>query len=449
MFIKDSPQCGKSELDLFTVPPTQVAIEDGIWDDILPFPTFRTQEVQFEIRGDGEHYLDLSQTELWMTLVLCKKGSDKPLTDMTGIGLVNNLMHSMFSQCQISVNNIEIENTNSNYPYRAYFENLLCYDKEAKETFLAQELFVKDTADNFETFALKEQKKSDAGVLPVVNEVLKDSLNEGLIDRVKRFEKGNPVEVRGPIHADLFKCARYLLPSVSVQIKLSRQSPEFYMVGSTTDCHLIIQDCFLRVRRNRVNPSIYANHLMMLEKTTAKYPVERVIMKSAILPFSATVSNLANIHNGILPSRVVVGFVDTEAYSGRFTKNPFNFQNFNVSLLRLKCASRSCPYTNGVRMKYKTDQYLQAYNTLFQGLNGGSNDITYEDYASGYAIYAFDLSPDACHGDHFSILREGSLDLEVNLDSSVASSITAIFYLEFNNIVEISKQNQVQLDYQI
>jgi hypothetical protein len=35
MQIKNSPECGKSELDLFTTPPTQVAILEGAWDDIL------------------------------------------------------------------------------------------------------------------------------------------------------------------------------------------------------------------------------------------------------------------------------------------------------------------------------------------------------------------------------------------------------------------------------
>jgi hypothetical protein len=35
MLIKNSPECGKSELDLFSTPPTQVAILEGTYDDIL------------------------------------------------------------------------------------------------------------------------------------------------------------------------------------------------------------------------------------------------------------------------------------------------------------------------------------------------------------------------------------------------------------------------------
>jgi hypothetical protein len=49
-----------------------------------------------------------------------------------------------------------------------------------------------------------------------------------------------------------------------------------------------------------------------------------------------------------------------------------------------------------------------------------------------------------------NLLREGSLDLEILLDSAPSTTaITAVFYLEFDNIVEITKQNQVQLDYKV
>ena len=37
----ESEECTKSELDLFTIPPTQTTIEEVIWDTILPHPNFR------------------------------------------------------------------------------------------------------------------------------------------------------------------------------------------------------------------------------------------------------------------------------------------------------------------------------------------------------------------------------------------------------------------------
>ena len=70
-------------------------------------------------------------------------------------------------------------------------------------------------------------------------------------------------------------------------------------------------------------------------------------------------------------------------------------------------------------------------------------------------MYAFDLTPDLCSADHFNLLRDGSLDLDVQLDYSGTDlltkdkSHTAIFYLEFDNIIEITKDRQVLVDYKL
>jgi hypothetical protein len=123
-------------------------------------------------------------------------------------------------------------------------------------------------------------------------------------------------------------------------------------------------------------------------------------MKSMSLPYASSVGHLSGVHTGVLPSRVVVGFVETRAFDGTLDSNPFNFQHFGINFLRLKCGSRVAPYTNGIRMDYSKNMYLQGYNTLFQGLNNAPCDITYDEYKGGYNIFIFDMSPDNCHGDH-------------------------------------------------
>ena len=47
------------------------------------------------------------------------------------------------------------------------------------------------------------------------------------------------------------------------------------------------------------------------------------------------------------------------------------------------------------------------------------------DYASGYALYAFDLSADLGEDDHFSLVRQGS----VRLAMKFAVALPAIYYL--------------------
>jgi len=98
--------------------------------------------------------------------------------------------------------------------------------------------------------------------------------------------------------------------------------------------------------------------------------------------------------------------------------------------------------------------------TLHKNIREASNGITYENYKVGNTLYAFDLTPDLCSADHFNLLKDGSLDLDVHLEkdpkanpaalvTSGAGGYTAMFYLEFDNIIEITKERQVLVDYKL
>ena len=143
MQIKDSMECAKSELDLFSVPPTNTAIEEGHWDNIQPHPNFdQSPVVRFDITGTNSHYVDLAATELHVKFqIVVDKHSKDIKCHKEKMGLVNNFLHSMFEQCQVYLNNVAVENTNKCYAYRAYLENLLCYNNDAKENLLRGDFF--------------------------------------------------------------------------------------------------------------------------------------------------------------------------------------------------------------------------------------------------------------------------------------------------------------------
>ena len=188
-------------------------------------------------------------------------------------------------------------------------------------------------------------------------------------------------------------------------------------------------------------------HALMLEKTSAKYPIKRVIVKNFVIPYNSSSFTITGIQRGIMPTRVVCGFLETKAYTGNLKKNPFNFINFGMSKIKLKVASVPVPYADGLSLDFKNDQYVQAYDALYKNVRVTGNDLTYDEYKNGYTLYAFDLSPDLCSCDHFNLLKDGVLELEVQLDNPISESYTVIFYLEFDNVVEINKERAVSFDY--
>ncbi|GIY01472.1 hypothetical protein CDAR_196651 [Caerostris darwini] len=113
--LKGSPECVKPELELFHLPATQTAIEDGHWVEFPPLSNvFDGGPVEFHISGSGEEYVDLSQTQLYVKAKIVK-ADGKPLEKDEKIGPVNLFMHSLFSQIDISLNDRLVSNSSNTY----------------------------------------------------------------------------------------------------------------------------------------------------------------------------------------------------------------------------------------------------------------------------------------------------------------------------------------------
>jgi len=64
---EQSYECTKSELDLFSVPPTQTSMESGNWIEYHTLATVTDgSPIEFEIGGSGEDYTDFDNSMLYM-----------------------------------------------------------------------------------------------------------------------------------------------------------------------------------------------------------------------------------------------------------------------------------------------------------------------------------------------------------------------------------------------
>ena len=96
------------------------------------------------------------------------------------MGLANNFLHSMFEQCQVYLNNVAVENTNKCYAYRAYLENLLCYNNDAKENLLRVDFFFPESK--------KSSTFSETGDLPTTTKKYATAGDKFLLN-MKHMEK--------------------------------------------------------------------------------------------------------------------------------------------------------------------------------------------------------------------------------------------------------------------
>ncbi|XP_042912887.1 uncharacterized protein F54H12.2-like [Parasteatoda tepidariorum] len=326
--LKDSPECVKSELELFSLPITQTVIQDGQWIQFHPLSNvFDNAPVEFHVSGSAEDYIDLSQTQLFVKAKIVKSDNTLITKDDT-IGPVNLFLHSLFSQVDISLNDRIVSNSSNTYPYRAYIETLLNHGYDSKTSQLTAELFYKDSDD-------------------------------GLKKRIASIKESATVDMIGCIHSDLFHQERLLLNLVDVKIKLIRSKPEFCLQGSD-GFKVVLDHVSLFIRKVRVNPGVILGHAKALEKTSAKYPINRVQCKVYSIPKGSMSFIQDNVFSGYMAKKVIIGCVDHEAFHGTFSKSPYDFNHFDLNFIGVYIDGQSVPH-NPLELDFAKSQYIRAY----------------------------------------------------------------------------------------
>ncbi|CAG4997022.1 unnamed protein product [Parnassius apollo] len=239
-----------------------------------------------------------------------------------------------------------------------------------------------------------------------------------------------------------------------MSVKLVRSRESFNLIAGSNDVKfkVCITDATLIVRRARINPSVLLAHQKVLASTTAKYPITRAEVKVLTIPSGVQGKTLDNIFLGQVPKRCIIGFVNNSAFNGSLTKNPFNFENYGINSFSLYIDGQQIP-SKALQPSFNNSIFTSTYHTLFSGtgihfLNEG-NGISCEQYAKGYCLLAFDLTPDlsANSSAHWNLIKHGSVRLEVRFESSLIQTINCIVYAEFDNIIEIDKNRNVTVDY--
>lgn len=158
-----------------------------------------------------------------------------------------------------------------------------------------------------------------------------------------------------------------------------------------------IEDIVLKVCKVLVSPAVIVAQSQMLQSKNALYP----FTKTQITPINMSAGlihlNYDNICNGMVPSRVVIGFVDSEAVAGCYKLNPFNFEHFNLNQI---CLFVDNVPVSGNVMKLNFEgshgrTIILAFNSLFSVTNKSRRDagnaIDRTSYAGGNSLYCFEI----------------------------------------------------------
>lgn len=448
-----SSECTTSPLEWFHVRPTQTAVEKTTEVEYQPLTSLRdSAPVEFYIPGTTEEYIDLKNSKLHVTFKIIKNdGSDCAADDV--VAPINDIFNGLWSNIEFFMNDRLVSHSNNTHGYTSTISHLIHDSEESLYSERQMRLMFKDTAGqldaldakvaNYQQFVHAFHLDDDAA--PVDNPG-----NYGLHHRYLYTRLSRPTTLIGPLRIDMFEQERYLPSGVNLKLRFHRQKDSYMLMSANANYKVKLMEAYMMMRKVRTSPGVQLGHADALLKMAAKFPITRKECKVVSVPAGFQTFVKDNIFLGQLPKRVVIGLVNTDAFSGHVGRNPYNFRHKNVNFMQLYVEGEPV-LAKALKPNMPENQYLRCFETLFRGfdrLDGGKSCIIKrEDWDKGYSLFAFDLTPDYDDDDRYPIIKHGNLRLEMNFAAALDSAINIIIYAEFDNIIEITSNRNVQFDY--
>ena len=455
---KDIIPIHTEDIALFSIQPTNAAVDHIYW--VKKGPTYLNDEgnnaVHFNIPGDGTDYTDLYNTYLYVKLKIVDEDGNvfkqgDALEENFAIP-VDNIMHSLWDHVDVKLNNSMVSFSTNNYMYKALFENLLFYDKNAR---LYQ-------TSSFGFFGESGNFSNPNPLLTPYNRGLNDryELWKGVVevqdarsDDPSKLKDPSMVEFCGPLLADICNQRKYILNLVDIDILLQPKNDEFRLMTSPkgTMAKIKIQEIYLNVCKVDVAPEarLGIERGLKESKIFAQYPFQRTDIRTYNIPQGSFGETIEDLYQGHVPSKIIVGLVDSSAFSGNYSKNPFHFQHFDISKIGFYVNNVSTP-EQPLTVNIKESDYLMGFLSLYK-VAGKLNEntdigINRDSYRQGYTLFGFNVDPTASYDmSYLGKTKTGITKLDINFRRGLPINITVVVYAVFPEVMEIDFERVVRL----
>jgi hypothetical protein len=118
--------------------PTDQRFLQQTFHKILPSSSIDGPEIEFTLeRFEANNLYLIQDCYVECQLVILKDNNDLPDTSKV-VGVCNNVLHSAFESCRLTINDTLISTSAKYYPYKAYINTVLTYPNSVKD---AQEIY--------------------------------------------------------------------------------------------------------------------------------------------------------------------------------------------------------------------------------------------------------------------------------------------------------------------
>ncbi|XP_073403054.1 uncharacterized protein F54H12.2-like [Dendrobates tinctorius] len=373
-FLHDaSVECTLSELDIFDIPPTQTSIEKFLFVEVQPIAALSDNApLEFFISGSDDYYYDLNNTLLYINCCIVKQ-DNSAIAAGARVAVINYPLATLFNQIDITLGDRVISQSNNLYSYSAGHHN----DRSLDGSITG---FVK---------------------IAVATAHLK------------------PLDLLGLIFMDIFNQPKLILNGLDLKVQLTRNKDVFCLMPAEAEpLKVQITQAALYVKRVQVSPAVQIGHSQALLSATAKCAIDRTCLKVYSMAAGTRTTNYENLFLGQIPKTLILGFVDNEAFSGSYAKNPLMFHHYNVSHATLYLDGLQIPaqpYNPNFNVDLAIKEYMALAHTSGKQKADCAMAIDREEFMDGFTLMAFDLLLDQEPGGHFSLIKHVACVLKSDL----------------------------------
>ena len=410
--IEGSAELVSSTQDLFAHAPTHTHTLEGGWTEIIP-TTFSTDgEIQIEVPASSVNCYNLSDSYLEIRTKVVQDDDVALAATKNNVTVCPNdaFVHSLFKRIDMYINENLVE-SETNYPYRAYIEDLVNYSKGVKKSKL------KVISGWYEDSALA-----------------KDGTDYSVEEFEARASDITSSKVRTyctRLHLDMFNQQKPILPRNSIRLFFERANSKFTLMarGDAPEGggKVLITKCSLFLRTAALNPALNAAiNKALLAGNPATYGISKA--ETSFFTIAAGTSNEDRVikSNGQLPTKVIIALVKQVAVNGVYKLNPFRFKDFGLSSIELNADGK---LVERFEPNFDDDNYGREYYQAL-AINGKEVEdcetLTYEEFKEGRSIFAFDLTKDREDGPH--LISTGSLNVKMVFKTPLPDTISFLVY---------------------
>jgi hypothetical protein len=359
-----------SSLDIFQKPSILVNFDSGNDQEIFPVSSLDGPNLEFSIATDRHVFLDMQNIFLDLTIKIVQGVNGGNLEYVVNdadhqdeVQFVNNILHSLFSNCDVSFNNELVYSSNGHYAHKAMIDTEISHTGGSKDTILRCQGYT-------------YEPHPETLTSPV------------FMERKNQTKESNELHLFGRLSVDIFNCDRLLLPNTDIRIKLIKSAPNFCLISSqeVKGFKIKFQRASLHVRQMIVTPSVHRAITGALEKAPARYIYPEMRTKTFIIPGGQNQFIRENVFNSEPIRRLVLVMNKNADFSGTMATNPYNYQKFGLREVRISRGGQ--PFTS-----MNTENNVRAYFNTLKSLHFEQDGpaISLADYDHHY-ILVFDMT---------------------------------------------------------